>query len=62
MAPDASKICVRLAQHPVPLMLDLKRTPAVAIKSELLSRPASPGKSIQKKLINIGTEKSSNTD
>lgn len=33
-----------MAQKPVPAILDLRHTPAVLVKTEMPSRPASPGK------------------
>lgn len=45
MSPDASKLWVRMAQKPLPAILELKHTPAVLVKPEVCSRPASPGSS-----------------
>lgn len=44
MAPDVSKIWVRLHKLPLPAVLDLKHTPAVLIKPDVVNtKPASPG-------------------
>lgn len=43
MSPDASKLWVRMAQKPLPAILELRHTPAVLVKPEVCSRPASPG-------------------
>ena len=44
MAPDASKIWIRLHQQALPAILDLRHTPAVLIKPEVVTtKPASPG-------------------
>lgn len=43
MSPDASKMWIRMAQQSIPAILELRHTPAVLIKTEVASRPASPG-------------------
>jgi hypothetical protein len=45
IAPDVSKVWVRLDQLSHPAVLDLRHTPAVLVKPETTpaSRPASPG-------------------
>lgn len=44
MSPDASRMWIRMAQKPIPAILELRHTPAVHVKTEVASRPASPGK------------------
>lgn len=43
MSPDASRMWIRMAQKAIPAILDLRHTPAVLVKTEVASRPASPG-------------------
>lgn len=43
MSPDASRMWIRMAQKPIPAILELRHTPAVLVKTEVASRPASPG-------------------
>ncbi|KZS13781.1 putative WD repeat-containing protein 18 [Daphnia magna] len=42
MSPDASRMWIRMAQKAIPAILDLRHTPAVLVKTEVASRPASP--------------------
>ena len=55
MSPDASKLWVRMAQKPLPAILELKHTPAILVKPEVCSRPASPGDFVQFNIIPLNS-------